>query len=181
MGDDTSRVSWKGLSTMMGEMMPQHSGMDATQDNQRAEVVLVVGVFDIFHAGHVRLLERAKALGSQLVVVINGDELTASYKRRPIINENDRKIVLESCRYVDHVVISNEYSIREIVISHGITKIVHGDDWEIESYKRQIRCDDDFLLAQNAQLVLVPYTAGISTSTLIERCASQAGSKTHGG
>lgn len=137
------------------------------------ETVLVVGVFDLFHSGHVRLLRAARALGDRVVVVVNGDRLTSSYKRTPIMNEDDRMEMVEACRYVDHAEVSNNYSIRDAVVRHGVTQIVHGDDWEIESYKRQICCDDDFLNLHNARLVLLPYTQGISTSDIISTCADR--------
>jgi cytidyltransferase-like protein len=139
----------------------------------RRETVLVVGVFDLFHAGHVELLRRARALGDRLVVVINGDALTAAYKRPPITREDDRRTMLAACRYVDHVEISNDYSIRDVVRREEVTQIVHGDDWELESYKRQIRCDDAFLKAHGVRLVLLPYTQGVSTSDIIRTCAAR--------
>jgi glycerol-3-phosphate cytidylyltransferase len=139
----------------------------------RTETVLVVGVFDLFHAGHVSLLRRARALGERLVVVINGDQLTASYKRQPIMTEDDRRQLLEACRHVDAVEISNDYSIRDAVLRHQVTKIVHGDDWDEESYKRQIRCDDAFLSQAGAELVWLPYTPGVSTSDIIRACAER--------
>jgi cytidyltransferase-like protein len=137
------------------------------------QVVLVVGVFDLFHAGHVNMLRAARELGDRMVVIVNGDRLTSSYKRPPIMNEDDRLAVLQACRYVDHAEISNDYSVRDPVLRHGITKIVHGDDWEIESYKKQIRCDDAFLSEHGVELVLVPYTPGISTSDIILSCAER--------
>lgn len=144
-----------------------------SKSKQRVETVLVVGVFDLFHAGHVKLLEKARALGDRLVVIINGDQLTASYKRQPVTLEADREIMLRACRYVDEVEISNDYSIRDTIVRHGITQVVHGDDWEIESYKKQIRCDDAFLEQHGVRLVLLPYTAGISTSDIIQACADR--------
>ena len=65
------------------------------------KIVYVIGVFDLFHSGHVRLLQRAKALGDKLIVAINGDEMVAQYKRRPYLNEEERLEVVQSCRYVD--------------------------------------------------------------------------------
>lgn len=142
-------------------------------DSGLAETVLVVGVFDLFHAGHVRLLRASRALGDRVVVIVNGDRLTTSYKRAPIMNENDRLEVLQGCRYVDHAEVSNDYSIRDAVVRHGVTQIVHGDDWEIESYKKQICCDDEFLDRYGVRLVLLPYTKGISTSDIIRACADR--------
>jgi cytidyltransferase-like protein len=152
----------------------QTQGDAPPRSSAALETVLVVGVFDLFHAGHVRLLEAARGLGDRLVVVVNGDRLTASYKRPPILNEDDRAAVLAACRFVDHVEISNRYSVREIVVREAVTQIAHGDDWEIESYKRQIRCDDDFLDRHGVRLVLLPYTQGISTSGLIAACAKRS-------
>jgi glycerol-3-phosphate cytidylyltransferase len=137
------------------------------------EIVLVVGVFDLFHAGHVNILRQAKALGDRLVVVVNGDALTASYKRRPIMNEDDRCALLAACRYVDVAEVSNDYSVRGAVLRHKVTKIVHGDDWDLESYKVQIRCDDAFLEENGVELVMLPYTPGVSTSDIIRACAER--------
>ena len=139
-----------------------------------SRVVLVVGVFDLFHTGHVNLLRRSRELGDRLVIVVNGDALTSSYKRAPVMSEQDRLSVVSACRYVDHAEISNSYSIRDVIIRHGITAIVHGDDWEVESYKQQIRCDDAFLAEHGVELVLLPYTPGISTSDIIARCVQLA-------
>jgi glycerol-3-phosphate cytidylyltransferase len=136
-----------------------------------SRVVLVVGVFDLFHSGHVNLLRRSRELGDRLVVVVNGDALTSSYKRPPVMSEQDRLSVIAACRYVDKAEISNTYSIRDVIVRHGVTAVVHGDDWEVESYKQQIRCDDAFLDEHGVELVLLPYTPGISTSDIIARCA----------
>lgn len=133
--------------------------------------MLVVGVFDLFHVGHVNMLRASRTLGDRLVVIVNGDRLTTAYKRAPITNERDRLAVLQACRYVDHAEISNDYSIRDAVVRLGVTKIVHGDDWEIESYKKQVRCDDAFLREQGAEIVLIPYFEGVSTSEIIRQCA----------
>jgi glycerol-3-phosphate cytidylyltransferase len=90
------------------------------------------------------------------------------------MTEQDRLSVVAACRYVDHAEISNTYSIRDVIVRHGVTAVVHGDDWEVESYKRQICCDDAFLQEHGVELVLLPYTEGISTSDIITRCARLA-------
>jgi len=73
-------------------------------------VVATNGCFDIVHAGHIHMLKGARALGDYLVVGLNGDESVRRLKgpSRPINDENNRKIVLDSIRYVDFTHIFNE-------------------------------------------------------------------------
>ncbi|HXG29202.1 MAG TPA: adenylyltransferase/cytidyltransferase family protein [Nevskiales bacterium] len=131
--------------------------------------VLVVGVFDLFHRGHVELLRRARELGSCLHVVVNGDHLTSAYKRRPVMTEDDRLAIVSACRYVDRAEVSNDYDIKPYVERHGIRVIVHGDDWERASYLHQIRVTEDYLRARDMELVFLPYYRGESTSDLRRR------------
>lgn len=133
------------------------------------EVIYVIGVFDLFHSGHVKLLKKAKELGDKLIVAINGDDMVASYKRRPIVNEQDRLAVVEACRYVDEAFIIREYDNKEVIKEKKITKIVHGDDWPAESYMKQIRVTSSFLKEHNCELILLPYTKGVSTSGIIKK------------
>lgn len=132
-------------------------------------VVYVIGVFDLFHTGHVNLLKNAKAMGDKLVVSINGDDMVASYKRRPYLSEDDRLAVVEACKYVDEAFVIRQYDNKEIIKKYKVNKIVHGDDWAEDSYMEQIRVTPEFLKENNCELVLVPYTEGISTSDLIKK------------
>lgn len=131
--------------------------------------IYVIGVFDLFHTGHVELLKRAKALGDKLIVAINGDEMVASYKRRPYFKENDRLKIIKACRFVDEAFVIRQYDNKEVIKAYGINKIVHGDDWEEKGYMEQIRVTPEFLEKNHCELVILPYTAGISTSDLIKR------------
>jgi len=131
--------------------------------------VYVIGVFDLFHIGHVELLRKAKDLGEKLIVAVNGDEMVASYKRRPFYDENDRLEIVKACRYVDEVFIIREFDNKQYIKDLQIDAIVHGDDWPVESYLQQIRATPEFLKQHNVSLVLVPYTLGISTSDLISK------------
>ena len=80
--------------------------------------VYVIGVFDLFHRGHIELLKRAKGLGDKLIVAINSDEMVADYKRRPFINENDRLTVVEACSYVDEAFIIHGFDNRPYAIKY---------------------------------------------------------------
>jgi glycerol-3-phosphate cytidylyltransferase len=131
------------------------------------KIIYVVGVFDLFHSGHVKLLERARALGDKLVVAINGDEMVSKYKRRPFLSENDRLEVIKACRYVDEAFIINDFDNKEVILKYGVNTIVHGDDWTGDSYMDQIRLTPEFVEENSIEFVYLPYTKGISTSDLI--------------
>jgi glycerol-3-phosphate cytidylyltransferase len=52
--------------------------------------VYVIGVFDMFHRGHVEFLKKAKSLGERLIIAVNGDQMVGEYKRKPMMSEQDR-------------------------------------------------------------------------------------------
>ncbi|MBC8594851.1 adenylyltransferase/cytidyltransferase family protein [Oscillospiraceae bacterium N12] len=130
--------------------------------------IYVIGVFDLFHTGHVELLKRAKALGDRLIVAINSDRIVESYKRKPYISERDRLAVVEACRYVDEAFVIDTFDNKEAIVKNNINIIVHGSDWAGEGYMKQIRVDQAFLDNHGVSMVFLPYTQGISTSQILE-------------
>ncbi len=94
--------------------------------------------------------------------------MVASYKRKPFYSEEDRLEIIKSCKYVNEAFIIKEYDNKAYIEKYEIDAIVHGNDWERESYLHQIRVTEEYLKERNAELVLIPYTAGISTSQLIK-------------
>lgn len=133
------------------------------------ETVYVVGVFDMFHRGHVELLRRSRALGERLVVALNGDEMVRSYKRLPIYSEQDRLAIVKACRYVDEAFIIREYDNKPALLEHQVSAVVHGDDWTGDDYLKQICVDQKFLDKHGIEMIYLPTTKGVSTTDLIER------------
>lgn len=131
--------------------------------------VYVIGVFDLFHRGHVEFLKKAYELGQSLIVAVNGDDMVADYKRRPIYSETDRLEIIRACKYVNEAFIIQDYDNKKYIEQYEVDAIVHGNDWERQSYLSQIRVTEEYLKARNTELVLVPYTSGVSTSNLIKR------------
>jgi len=82
------------------------SRSEAGGRNHKVKVVLVGGCFDILHYGHISFLKKAKKLGNYLVVALESDENTMKLKgpSRPIHNQNQRKKMLESLRFVNKVI-----------------------------------------------------------------------------
>lgn len=83
---------------------PEYVVRRITEEVKRV-VVMTTGCYDVLHAGHVRHLERSRALGTRLVVALNSDASVRFLKGpgRPINPENQRKTVLEALRFVDEV------------------------------------------------------------------------------
>ncbi len=125
-------------------------------------IVFTNGVFDIIHPGHVEVLRHARSLGDILVVGINSDESVRRLKgnRRPILNLEERMIVISSVRYVDIVVPFEEdtpYRLIQYLRPHVIVK---GGDYRPEEV-----VGGDMV----EEVVIVPLKEGISTSAIVER------------
>ncbi len=137
--------------------------------------VFVSGTFDLFHRGHVALLERAAALGDRLCVGVNSDAMVERYKRRPVFSEDDRLAIVTSLRCVSDAVIYPEFDLKPLVERFRPALMVHGDDWPRASYLRQIRMTEADLRRYGVDLVFVPYWTGTSTSAILEQIAGSRG------
>lgn len=97
---------------------------------QAQRTVLTYGTFDLFHPGHVQLLRRARELGSRLVVGLSTDEFNARKGKKSVMNFEDRKAVLEACRYVDEVFAEEDWQQKLAdAINLKADVFVMGDDW----------------------------------------------------
>lgn len=125
-------------------------------DEVRRIVVMTTGCYDIIHAGHIRHLERSKALGTRLIVALNSDESVRRLKgpTRPINSQNRRKAVLEALRCVDEVRIFDEddatdlmREVKPLVITNGFgysqENIVGKELVETWGGKAIITCEGD--------------------------------------
>jgi rfaE bifunctional protein nucleotidyltransferase chain/domain len=97
------------------------------------KTVFTNGCFDILHRGHIDYLERSRNLGDRLIVGINSDASVRRLKgnSRPIHNEEDRRYMLQSIRWVDHVYIFDEdtpYKLIERIQPDILTK---GGDYSL--------------------------------------------------
>jgi cytidyltransferase-like protein len=120
---------------------------------------------DLFHHGHVEFLRRAGALGDELVVGIHSDATVASYKRRPVMTMDERARVVAGCRYVDEVLTDAPLEVDgEWLDTHRIDLVVHGDDFDHQRLMQMYREPHD-----RGILRTVPYTAGISTTEILDR------------
>jgi cytidyltransferase-like protein len=71
------------------------------------KVVVASGGFDPVHLGHILYFKEAKALGDKLVVILNNDNWLQAKKGFVFMSQEQRKVIIESIRYVDEVIITN--------------------------------------------------------------------------
>lgn len=93
-------------------------------------IVITYGTFDLFHPGHVLLLKRARDLGTKLIVGLSTDKFNAIKGKNSVMNYHNRKVVLESCRYVDEVFAEETWDQKpDDIKKFGADIFVMGDDW----------------------------------------------------
>jgi rfaE bifunctional protein nucleotidyltransferase chain/domain len=100
-----------------------------------AAVVLANGCFDLFHVGHVRYLQGARALGQILVVAINSDEQARRLKGegRPAFPQDERAEIVAALRCVDFVTIFDEPTVEELVRAIRPDYHAKGTDYTVEN------------------------------------------------
>lgn len=131
------------------------------------DVVFTNGVFDLLHPGHVDVLRGARAEGAHLIVGVNSD---ASVRRlnkgpeRPVRNEDDRAYVLAALECVDCVVIFDEDTPAELVAALHPDVLVKGGDYRPEDV-----AGGDTVRARGGRVVIIPLTAGHSTTATIAK------------
>ncbi len=124
------------------------------------KLVFTNGVFDILHAGHVRYLEAARALGDALVVAIN----SLKGEGRPLMNESERAEILAVLRSVTYVVVFDEVSPRSLITKLLPDVLVKGGDYALDEIHGREEVE-----TAGGRVVSLPFVEGVSTSEIIER------------
>lgn len=132
------------------------------------QIVATNGCFDLLHAGHVRYLKAARALGDVLVVGLNGDRSVSELKgpARPINNEADRAEVLAGIESVDLVTIFPELRATRFIQLVAPDIYVKGGDYSSETLNDEERAALEKI---GAKIDIVPFVPGYSTSALIKK------------
>ena len=122
--------------------------------------VITFGTFDVFHIGHVNILERAKQEGGYLIVGVSSDKLSFSKKQRyPVYNQQQRVKIVQSLRFVDEVFIEESLELKPNYIEdYRADVLVMGDDWTGRFDDMKALCEVSYL----------PRTPSISTTEIIE-------------
>ena len=126
--------------------------------------IITFGTFYLLHIGHINILERCKNFenkeDNELIVGISSDNFSYKKKQRyPIYDENQRKKILESLRFVDKVFIEESFEKkREYILENNADVFIMGDDWKDKFNEFNDIC----------KVIYLPRTPSISTTKLVE-------------
>lgn len=131
------------------------------EDIKKTKVVFTNGCFDIIHKGHIDYLKKSKDLGYKLIVGLNSDSSVKRLKgdSRPINNQEDRKTVLESLRFIDEVIIFDEDTPYQLIQKIKPDIITKGGDYNI----------DNVVGNDLAEVIIIPFLNGYSTTNILEK------------
>jgi len=129
-------------------------------------IVFTNGCFDILHPGHIHTLTQAKTLGDVLIVGINSDASVKRLKgdRRPILNQDERVVMLSALAVVDYVTVFDGDTPLELINLLRPDILVKGGDWSPKAVVGR-----DVVETHGGKVVLIPYQEGFSTTDIIER------------
>lgn len=121
------------------------------------------GVYDMFHIGHLNMLRNARALCDKLIVGLTTDEAVSYKNKKCVIPYDQRKLILESVKYVDLVVAQEDHNKVNAYEKLKYDKLFVGDDWYgHEKWKEW----EEELMKNGVKVIYFPYTKSISTSIL---------------
>ena len=125
------------------------------------KTAITFGTFDVFHVGHLRLLERAGACGDRLVVGVSTDQLNIEKKgRSPVYHQDERREIVRALKCVDEVFYEESLDLKGDYIKQFEADIlVMGDDWSGKFDHFSSQCE----------VMYLPRTPAISTTVVIEK------------
>lgn len=143
-------------------------------DAQGKKLVFTNGCFDLLHAGHVRYLNEARALGDAMVVALNSDESVRELKgpTRPINGENDRAEVMAALRAVDAVVVFGDKRATALIEAIQPHIYAKGGDYTVDSLNPEERAALD---AAGTAIRILPLVPGRSTTATVQRMTHEGG------
>lgn len=121
------------------------------------KTVLTYGTFDMFHIGHLKLLQRLKNLGDKLIVGVSTDEFNDIKGKKTLIPYNQRAEIIANIKCVNMVIAEENWEQKiDDVKKYNVDIFAMGDDWEGKF---------DFL-KEYCEVVYLPRTEKISTTKL---------------
>ncbi|HJM83147.1 MAG TPA: D-glycero-beta-D-manno-heptose 1-phosphate adenylyltransferase [Nitrospinota bacterium] len=157
----------KASNTPLTKLMTisQVNSFASSMRAQKKRIVFTNGCFDLLHAGHVSLLNKARAFGAVLIVGLNTDQSIRRLKgdKRPLINESDRVEVLSALDCVDSIVLFGENTPLKLIKEIKPDVIVKGADYKIAQVIGRAEIEK-----AGGRVELIKLTPGRSTTNVLD-------------
>jgi rfaE bifunctional protein nucleotidyltransferase chain/domain len=136
------------------------------------KLVFTNGCFDLLHAGHVRYLNQARAMGDALAIGLNSDRSVRAIKGegRPIVPEEERAEVLAALECIDYVFVFDDLTPQRVIDAVVPDVLVKGADWGLDEIVGRQTVENAGGIVRN-----IPLVEGTSTTSLINKILSQFG------
>lgn len=123
--------------------------------------ILTFGTFDVFHYGHLKILERAARDADELIVGVSSDELNFRKKgRKPIYSQKERMKIISSLNFVKKVFLEESLELkREYILKYKADCLIMGHDWQGKFDEFKDICE----------VIYLPRTPNISTTEIISK------------
>ena len=124
---------------------------------KKEKIVLTYGTFDMFHIGHLNLLNRLKSLGDKLIVAVSTDEFNLIKGKKTLIPFEQRALIVQNIKCVDMVISEKNWEQKiDDIKKYNVDIFAMGDDWKGKF---------DFL-KDYCEVIYLPRTQNISTTEL---------------
>ena len=124
---------------------------------KKEKIVLTYGTFDMFHIGHLNLLNRLKSLGDKLIVAVSTDEFNSIKGKKTLIPFEQRALIVQNIKCVDMVISEKNWEQKiDDIKKYNVDIFAIGDDWKGKF---------DFL-KDYCEVIYLPRTQNISTTEL---------------
>ena len=136
-------------------------------NEKKFKIGYTTGTFDLFHVGHLNLLEKAKENCEILIVGVSTDELVKDYKGElPVIPFEDRIRIVGALKCVDKVIAQKTLNKLDVLPDIQYDVLFHGDEWKNTKMYNEI---EEKLREQKVSCIYFPYTKSVSTKSIKER------------
>lgn len=157
------------MQDILNKILSNEKVAEKSEDlnNRGKKVVLVNGVFDLLHSGHISFLRNAKSNGDILIVATNSDASVKKYKGngRPILSEKYRAIALASLFFVDYVTIFNEDKALKIIETIKPNILVKGIYYDAGRVDEEAKLMDKL----GGKVVKINHSIKLTTSQIIDK------------
>lgn len=127
---------------------------------------------DIIHPGHMNILKEASSYGEVIVGLLT-DQAIASYKKIPLMSYEERFSIIDGIKYVSKIVKQDTLDYTNNLMDIKPKYVVHGDDWTTGIQKNVRKEVIEVLKGWDGELVEVPYTEGVSSTSIKEKLGNK--------